>query len=352
MKSKKVTLQQIAEEANLSTATVSMIISKKKLSRFPEETISKVNKIANDLGYKKNTNPKTEKRLVIICPSIYNPYYATLVQGIEMQATKLGIKTTIVNTYWNIEVEKSTLKNINKSKISGIIFTMIPQLANEVLDYCNEIPLVAIGDFNNNYDFDTIDLNNFEAGRKIAKHLIDLGHKKIAYVTTTLDSYHSARVRRKDGLIEELKANNISDKLIICSQNISSSRELNTPDIEYETGYELAKECLNQHPEVTAIVGINDMIAYGIMDAIIDLELKIPESISVCGFDNIFPSKFRGLGLTTVDNFILQRGMKALTLINNRINNKDYHEDGITNITRIEYASKLINRMSTGTPRV
>ena len=351
MKSKKVTLQQIAVEANLSTATVSMIISKKKLSRFPEETISKVNKIANDLGYKKNTNPKTEKRLVIICPSIYNPYYATLVQGIEMQATKLGIKTTIVNTYWNIEVEKNTLKNINKSKISGIIFTMIPQLANEVLDYCNEIPLVAIGDFNNNYDFDTIDLNNFEAGRKIAKHLIDLGHKKIAYVTTTLDSYHSARVRRKDGLIEELKANNISDKLIICSQNISSSRELNTPDIEYETGYELAKECLNQHPEVTAIVGINDMIAYGIMDAIIDLGLKIPESISVCGFDNIFPSKFRGLGLTTVDNFILQRGMKALTLINNRINNKDYHEDGITNITRIEYASKLINRMSTGNPR-
>ncbi|MGD1816245.1 MAG: LacI family DNA-binding transcriptional regulator [Pleomorphochaeta sp.] len=352
MKLKKITLQQVAEEAHLSTATVSMIMSKKKLSRFPSETIDRVNKIANDLGYKKNISSKNEKRLVIICPSIYNPYYATLVQGIEMQATKLGIKTTIVNTYWNIEVEKSTLKNVNKSKISGIIFTMIPQLANEVLDYCNEIPLVAIGDFNNNYDFDTIDLNNFEAGRKVAKHLIDLGHRKIAYVTTTLDSYHSARVRRKDGLIEELKANNISDKLIICSQNISSSRELNTPDIEYETGYHLAKECLNKHPEVTAIVGINDMIAYGIMDAIIDSGLKIPESISVCGFDNIFPSKFRGLGLTTVDNFILQRGMKALTLINNRINNKDYHEDGITNVTRIEYASKLINRMSTGTPRV
>jgi len=93
------------------------------------------------------------------------------------------------------------------------------------------------------------------------------------------------------------------------------------------------------------------MIAYGIMDAVIDAGLKIPNSISVCGFDNIFPSKFRGLGLTTVENYIIQRGMKALTLINNRINNKDNFADGISNITRVKYASKLIKRNSTAAPR-
>lgn len=351
MKSTKITLNTIAEQAKLSTATISMILSNKNLSRFSDETINKVKLIANNLGYDKDSSQKEIKNIYIICPSIYNPYYATLVQGIEMQAISLGIRTTVVNTYWNIEIEKNTLNHASSNNISGIIFTMIPQLANQVLNYCNGIPIVAIGDFNNNYDFDTIDINNFEAGRKVANHLINLGHKKIAYVTTTLDEYHSARIRRKDGLIKELKNHNIKDKLIICSQNISSSTELNTPDIEYETGYKLTKECLIEHPDVTAIVGINDMIAYGIMDAIIDAGLTIPGSISVCGFDNIFPSKFRGLGLTTVENYIIQRGMKALTLINSRINNKDNFTDGISNITRIKYTSKLIRRNSTAAPR-
>ncbi|MGD1823634.1 MAG: LacI family DNA-binding transcriptional regulator [Pleomorphochaeta sp.] len=351
MKSKKITLKQIADEANLSTAAVSMILSKKKLTRFSEDTIEKVNKIANDLGYIKNTEIKSSKSIIIICPSVYNPYYSTLVQGIEIQAAKFGIRTFIKNTYWDIEVEKDILKFAKKTQVSGIIFTMIPQLANEVLDYCKNIPLVAVGDFNNNYHFDTIDLNNYEAGKKVARHLIELGHRNIAYITTTLDSYHSARVRRKDGLIAELKDNKIKDKLVICSKNIESPTELNHPDIEYQTGYELAKQCLIKHPEITAMVGINDMIAYGIIDAILDSNLQVPQSISVCGFDNIFASKFRSLSLTSVENYIVQRGRRALNLINSRINNSEFHDEGITNITRIEYTSKLVKRDSTAIPR-
>jgi len=351
MKLKKITLKEIADKANLSTASVSMILSQKKLSRFSTQTINNVTQLANELGYEKGPKVKSNKSIYIICPSIFNPYYATLVQGVEMQAIKLGIKTIIINTYWNIEVEKNSLKQANINKISGIIFTMIPQLTNKVFDYCSNIPIVAIGDFHGSYDFDTIDLNNFEAGTKVAKHLIELGHKKIAYISTTLDSYHSARIRRKDGIIKEMEKQNIKDKLIIYTKNIASSTELNTPDIEYETGFKLAKKCLENNPEVTAIVGINDMLTYGIMDAILDSNLKIPQSISVCGFDNIFPSKFKSLGLTTVENYIIQRGMKAIILLNNRIENNNFHEGGITNVTRIKYTSDLVIRKSTAKPR-
>ena len=349
MKSKKTTLSDIAKKANLSTAAVSMIISNKNLSRFSEETIETVNTIANDLGYHRKT--KKDKSLLIICPSIYNPYYATLVQGIEMQASKLNYKTIIRNTYWNIETEKSIIMYARETKVSAIIYTMIPQIPQQVINLCKNIPMIAIGDYNNNYQFDTIDLNNFESGKKVANHLINLGHTKIAYITTALNQYHSARVRRKDGLIEALKENDIKDELIICTLDIPSDTELNIPDIEYETGYKLATKCIKDYPEVTALVGINDMIAFGIMDAVKDLGFSIPKDYSVCGFDNIFPSKFRQIGLTSIENYIVQRGKRAVNLLENKLNIDEIHGEDIQHFTRIEYASKLIIRNSTDIPR-
>ena len=118
MKSNKITLKTIADQAQLSTATISMILSNKNLYRFSKETIDKVKLIANNLGYDKDSSQQEIKNIYIICPSIYNPYYATLVQGIEMQAISLGIRTTVVNTYWNIEIEKNTLNHASSNNIS------------------------------------------------------------------------------------------------------------------------------------------------------------------------------------------------------------------------------------------
>lgn len=349
MKTKKITLSDIAIKANLSTASVSMILSNKNLSRFTEETIDNVINIAKELGYQKKKN--NGKTLLIICPSVYNPYYATLVQSIEMQALKLNYKTVIRNTYWDLETEKNIIIHARDNKVTAIIYTMIPQLPQQIISICKDIPMIAIGDYNNNYQFDTIDLNNFEAGKKVAEHLINLGHTKIAYITTALNKYHSARVRRKDGLIAALKENNIDEKLVICSKNIDSYTELNNPDIEYETGYKLATECIQKYPEITALVGINDMIAFGIMDAIQDLGFSIPQSYSVCGFDNIFPSKFRTIGLTSIENYIVQRGKRAVNLLENKLSINEIHEEEIQHFTRIEYSSKLIIRKSTDKPR-
>jgi DNA-binding LacI/PurR family transcriptional regulator len=353
MRKKKVTLQDIADKAELSTASVSMIISGKKLSRFSRDTIDRVTQITKELEYKtrKQKDTRYSDTIIIICPSVYNPYYATLIQGMEMQAFKLGLRTIIRNTYWDMSVEEDIFSYAQHSQIAAIVFAMIPQMEKLALELCKNFPMVAVGDYNDNLKFDTIDLNNFDAGRKVARHLLNLGHKKIAYISTSLNSYHSARVRRRNGLLEEMKLQNIQEELIVCSYNVESLIELNNVDIEYETGYKLAIECLKDHPEITAIVAINDMVAYGIMDAIIDCGFSIPEDYSVCGFDNIFPSKFGAIGLTTVENYIVERGRRAITLVYSRMQNNEVHDEGIRNVTRIEYSSKLIERKSTSNPR-
>lgn len=350
MRQKKTTLSDIAKQTNLSTASVSMILCGKKLNRFQEETIALVKKTAKDLNYSnKKYSSISGKTILIICPSVYNPYYSTLIQGMEQKAIELGIRTLIKTTYWDLDIEKDCLDYSSTIPISGIIFSMIPENIEKVKKLSKNMPIVAVGDENDNFDFDTVNINNAEAGKMLAKHLIELGHTKIAYISTSLNEYHSARTKRLDGLKSTFIENGLESPIIL-SQDIIPQEEISTADIEFNTGYKLAKICIEKYKEITAIVAINDMVAYGVINSINDNNFEIPKDYSVCGFDNIFPSKFASLELTTIEHSIFQRGEKAMNLIISKIKDQYNNEDNLQ-VTRIDYKSKLIKRKSTSKPR-
>lgn len=120
---------------------------------------------------------------------------------------------------------------------------------------------------------------------------------------------------------------------------------MQTLSIEYDVGYQLAQSCIQENPSITALVAINDMVAYGVLDGLSDLGIQIPQDVSVCAFDNIFPSKFRGIQLTTVEHSIQERGRSALHLLTSQLAN--IAPSGAIN--RVEYACKLIARDTTAT---
>ncbi|MDD4302213.1 MAG: LacI family DNA-binding transcriptional regulator, partial [Sphaerochaeta sp.] len=101
MRRKSVTLQDIAEKVGLSTASVSMILAGKSLSRFPDETIDTVYRVSKELGYVSKRAKKDRRILLIVCPSIINPYFATLIQGMEQEAHVQGLGTMLCTTYWD-----------------------------------------------------------------------------------------------------------------------------------------------------------------------------------------------------------------------------------------------------------
>ncbi|MCR5290220.1 MAG: LacI family transcriptional regulator [Treponema sp.] len=344
MKRNVPTIKEIAEKAEVSTASVSMILSGKKLTRFSEETIQKVLSVAKELGY---TKAKTGRTIIEVCPTVFNPYYSTIIQGIDSEAFAHGMTTMVYNTYWDVEREKAVLNFAENPSVCGVIFAMIPQQHETALLLNSKIPVVAVGDYNENIQLDGVDINNYNAGSLIGNHLIELGHKHIAFVSTSLNNQHSARTRRLEGLEAACKASPDVKAIKVYSKDISPSYELQNVNVEYETGYELAKECIKKSPEITAIVATNDMVAYGVINAIQDCGFKIPQDYSVCGFDNIFPSKFNDLHLTTIDHCITQKGRKAVNLLISRLG---YPEEGET-VTRIEYKSKLIARGTTDIPR-
>ena len=350
MSKKKVTLKDIGNAAGISAASVSMILAKKSLSRFSPDTVDTVYALARELGYERRSDKYNKKVLVIICPSVINPYFATLIQGMEQEATQRGIDTMLFTTYWDTEKERKVCEFATDPMVAGVVFAMIPQQPELARKLNETVPVVAVGDKQNESGLDTVDVNNFTAGSFVGQHLLKLGHRNVAYVSTGLNTEHSARVRRYEGIRNEFKQAGGEYKLSLYTTEVPSSTELNTVDIEHKTGYSLAKRCIEETPEVTAIVAINDMVAYGVIDAIHDAGFRIPEDYSVCGFDNIYPSSFCGVSLTTVEHYIIQVGKSAIRLISEKIKNGPAIMTNSDAVTRVEYRCKLIVRNSTGVP--
>ena len=349
----KPTIRDIAAMAGVSPSSVSMILNDKNLPRFSEETIQKVYGASRALGYvskKQNLHKNTKPTILIICPSMMNPYFATLVQSMEQEARSRGFLTIIYTTYWDKDAEREIMELSTDPRITGVIFSMIPQQPKLAEEFSKKVPIVAVGDRTFDLKIDTVDVNNYNAGHMVASHLIGLGHKHVAYISTTLNNEHSSRVKRCAGLQDEYLQSCPDGSVTVYTKGISSHKELHVIDVEHQTGYELAMECLQSSPQVTAMVAINDMVAYGVMDALIDSGKRIPEDISVCGFDNIYPSGFHRVDLTTIEHAIVERGRSSVRLMAEKLYG-DSHLMNSDTITRVEYQSRLVARGSTGAAR-
>lgn len=349
---KKVTLKDIAAAAGLSPASVSMILNHRSINRFNKDTVERIFTLAQELGYKNSRGQSfslvkpSDTLIFIICPSVFNPFYTTIIQGIEIAARKQGFITSVRTTYWDTDTERFIMEQARKFHVSGVIFAMIPQQPQLAYELSRHLPVVAIGDRRGDLELATVDMNNFTAGQLIGRHLVDLGHRQLAYLSTTLNDQHTSRLRRCQGLEAICQATE-GAQLHVFTKDITPDYELSNVDVEYTTGYALAERCLKEAPEVTGMVAINDMVAYGAYNAIGEHGLRIPEDMSLCGFDNIFPSRLQGISLTTIDNSLTECGKSAFHLLHEEISSYENH-GRFESITHVEYKCRLVARSSSG----
>ena len=344
--SSKPTLRDIAEATGVSTASVSMILNGKSLERFSSQRVASVLAEAERIGYRTPSARCAGKQIAILSPSVSNPYHTMMISGIDAAASAAGYQTAIYNTYWNPRTESHLLETLDFSRVAGIIFAMTPTQTAKVRELSRRVPIVAVGDRVVDFGIDTVDVDNFGAAQLVAKHLIGLGHKRIAYLSTALNEHHISRMRRAQGLQEAYRMWCPEGSVTICSHVNSLEAEISTPDLEYRSGMELAYKCL-RNDKITGIVAINDMVAYGVLDAIRAEGRRVPEDYSVCGFDNIFPSQFLPVGLTTVEHYIADKGRNAFEILHSKMSG----ESSDRNITRVEFKHHLIVRDSTAAPR-
>lgn len=361
MTRKKATSSDVAKRAGVSQATVSMVLNRKYNVSFSRETVERVEQAARELGYvlprrKKQKENKKEKLIVVFCPTLTSPYYVLLLQGIESVANEQGYGVFICNTQRDARLEEKYLQMMGTVRPQGIIYTSNPNpdFQEQVEEIAKEIPLVIISNKEKTTTVDAINQDNTIVGRLMARHLLDLGHRDVAFITPPLTRRQWQRSRRIDGFVKEFERDGLKGHVIIKAADESMDRQIPRTDSEYSMGYELTKELIREGRRFTAIAGQNDMMAFGAVDALQEARLRVPKDVSVIGCDNIFYSGIRRISLTTIDHFVALKGRDACDIIIRKITTNDQFYRGVqpTSLYNIEYTPKVIVRKTTGYARI
>lgn len=351
---KKPTTRDIAKACFVSQSAVSMILSGRTDVHFSEETIRLVRQTADDMGYvykprKKRETINSAHVIMVFCPSLSTQYYTTLVQSITAAAKKKGMYVLTACTDRIKEQEEYYLHMALDCGYYGIIYTFAPRAISLLNRIYREIPMVLINDYNPSLKLELLELDSLKSGQMIARHLRDLGHKHIAYVSTPLHTLEIPRLRRLEGIRSVWRQEELG---ISCIEVLDTRKEEQGPgeNEHYRTGYELTLKYIRSSPAdpVTVFVGTNDFVAIGIMDALTELGYRIPGDFSVCGFDNTLVSAFSGISLTTIDHSIVEKGSYAVTMLEKQ---KELIKEGQHTSApklRVEYEPRLIVRDSTG----
>lgn len=352
---KKVTSTDVAQAAGVSQATVSMVLNKKYNVSFSRETIERVEQAAKELGYdipkqRSHRVTKNNRLIVVFCPTLTNPYYVMLLQGIETVAKEKGYGVFVCNTQRELKMEEQYLKMMHSVSPAGIIYTCNPSntFMDQVEEIAVKIPLVVISN-RDKVHVDAISQDNTKVGRLMARHLLDLGHRNVAFIAPPLTKRQAQRSRRVEGFVKEYEKEGLGQSVIIKAADDIWDEVLPSVDSEYRIGYNLTRELLLEEKQVTAIAGLNDMIAFGIIDALQEKKLKVPNDISVIGCDNIIFGRMSQMSLTTIEHFVPLKGRDACDIIMRKIESahNTYTDMEPTSTYHIEYEPKLIVRKTT-----
>ncbi|APF24730.1 MAG: Transcriptional regulators of the LacI family [Clostridium butyricum DORA_1] len=310
----KITIQDVAEKANVSVATVSRVMN----GNYPvkAETRETVLKVIKELNYIPNMQARelTKQKsttIGVVVPSINNMFFTELVYGIENELKTNSLSIILACTNGDSDEEQKCVNNLISRNVSGIIVAGPGTENIKAKFYDNishKIPLVFI---NSEYmDSNISYVSNDEAsGAKIAlNYLLDNNHKDILFVRGK-DSY-SYDIKEK--IYKEIMAKNFDSSKII---NIGNGNTSDTVD----NTMNIFLDILNNSSS-TAVFACNDLMAVGVLNACKKLGIKVPNEISIIGYDNIPLSKFVEPKLTTMDQNMFFLGANAAQLLVEKIN--------------------------------
>ena len=286
------TISDVAKKTGVSIKTISRVINNSP--EVAEDTRKKVLKIIKTLNYRPNAlarglMTKRTKVLGVIVSDISNPYIPELVRGIADSASERGFDIILSNTDGNREKEIGCLDVLLGRRVDGLIFTSVSLKSKEVANLQDEgFPLILVNRLIYGINTNYVIVDSKVGARLAVEHLINLGHKRIGHIAGPEDI--SASIERLEGYSETLKAHNIDvDKELIKVSNFKQ-----------EGGYNSCKELLSIKERPSAIFSANDLMALGAMKYISEIGLRIPDDISIVGFDDINFASLPGIELTTI----------------------------------------------------
>ncbi|EGQ7739892.1 substrate-binding domain-containing protein [Vibrio parahaemolyticus] len=310
------TMKDIAKLAGVSTSTVSHVINK---TRFVSEEISeRVNNAAKELNYyapsalARSLKVNRTQTIGMLVTTSTNPFFGEVVKGVERSCYHKGYSLILCNTEGDNERMRQSINTLLQKRVDGLIL-MCSSLEGERIDVFErypDIPVVVMDWGPMLFTSDKIQDNSLRGGYLAAKYLIDCGHTEIGCITGPLIK-HQAQMRYEG----YKRAMNEAGLDFNANWIIES-------DFECEGGYQAFKKMAERGTLPSSIFVSNDMMAMGVINAANELGIKVPDDLSIIGYDDIHIAKFMSPSLTTIHQPKYRLGQAAVETLVRRLDDK------------------------------
>lgn len=336
-----VTIKDIAKQAGVSHSTVSRALRGSNL--ISDETVERIRRIAGEMGYFPSAAARSLKTnrshaLGVIVSAIDDPFFSEILQGIEEIAQGSGYSMLMAASQRDPEREQAIAQDMRERHVDGLIIcstTFSAEQGRKLLEY--GIPIVVVNNHAAEEYRYSIYHDDVDGSRQVARHLIELGHRRIAYLGNSL----SGRITldRLTGFRQEIDAAG----LVTLAEYIHE-----VPGGRPEDGLAALDHFLSLSQRPTAIFCFNDMLAIGMLNGLHMAGIRVPEDISVVGFDNIVFSAYTNPPLTTLDQPKRYIGAEAARLILGLLDPLTDEEPPDREIQKLK--GELLIRQSTAPP--
>ncbi len=328
-----VTIKDVAREANVSVATVSRVLNSS--GPVKEETRRLIREVAGRMRYVPHSGARSlitskTQTLGVLLPDLYGEFFSEVIRGMDDTAQKNGFHLLISRSYADRHGIETAIKAM-RGRVDGVV-VMSPDLdADSLLNLPSTIPVVLLCSVSRGNEIDSLTIQNCRGAREMVTHLVSLGHRRIAIIKGSPRNYDAAerlrgyRIALRDaGIVPE------------------ASLEL-TGNFTEAGGYAATIELLAMRVRPTAIFAANDSMAIGVLSALRESGVEVPDDMAVAGFDDIPLARYMDPPLSSVHVPICELGARAVEILLDGIAHKNGHAR-----KRERVSTELVIRRSTG----
>jgi LacI family transcriptional regulator len=328
-----VSLREVAKAAKVSVGTVSNVLNRPEV--VAPETLARVQSIINDLGFVPNGFARhlrsgNSRTLGLIVPDVANPFFTEIARGVEDAASKRDYAVFLCNSDESASKEDRYINVLIEQQVRGVLITPT-DVKSDRLDAMRDrgIAVTLVDREIKGRKQCSVSVDDVHGGQLGIEYLAGLGHTDIAWVCGP-DSIPQV-ADRGAGVAKAAK---------IAGAKIETIRVslMNTTQ-----GEEAAKRILTLKTIPSAIFCANDLLALGVMRTLRENKIRIPEQVSILGYDDIEFAASAAVSLSSISQPAYQMGVTAADLLLNECEERDIHEH-----QQIRFQSQLVERASTG----
>jgi DNA-binding LacI/PurR family transcriptional regulator len=338
-----ITIKDVAKQAGVSHSTVSRALHGSSL--ISDETVERIRQIAVEMGYFPSAAARSLKTnrshaLGVIVSAIDDPFFSEILQGIEEIAQGQGYSMLMAASQRDPERERAIVQDMRERHVDGLILcsaSFSAEQRRKLLEY--GIPIVMVNNQAAEEYRYSIYHDDVDGSRQVTRHLIELGHKRIAYLGNSLSG--RTTLDRLTGFRHEMEVAG----LVIPDEYI-----LEVPGGGPEDGFNASNQILDMPERPTALFCFNDMLAIGVLQGLHSAGFSVPGDFSVVGFDNIVFSAYTNPTLTTLEQPKRYIGAEAARLILGLLDRIEDKEAPDQEIQKLK--GRLLVRQSTAPPPI